>query len=134
MPQIIIQRTHEFTNSLRDYRVYIDGIMQGKISDGSTTEFEVDAGSHKLVSKIDWAGSPDIKFDIKEGEIKTFRVGAYKGSNWLLIVTLAIVFIGYAMKRTHHGGYYWVIGIPLFFIVLYYLTVGRKKFLTLVEI
>lgn len=51
MATIIINRTSEYLNRLRDYGVYIDGKKVGTIANGETKEFNVSTGQHSVFMK-----------------------------------------------------------------------------------
>ena len=104
MPKLIIQRPNEFINRFREYVIYIDGKNIGSIANGKIKEFDVTSGSHSLVAKIDWCSSPEINFEITDTKAKIFSVGGFTSA------------------------------VPLFLSLLYYLTIGRKKYLTLKEV
>jgi hypothetical protein len=44
MSKLIIQRTSEYNNRLRDYGIYIDGQKVDTISNGQTKELTVNSG------------------------------------------------------------------------------------------
>lgn len=70
MPKAQVHRSSEYSNKIRDIGLYLDGNKIGKIADGETVDFELDKGEHKLIAKIDWVTSNEIKFRIEDQDIK----------------------------------------------------------------
>jgi hypothetical protein len=116
---------------LRDYRLYLDGKKIGTIGNGETSDFEITNGHHTLIAKIDWCSSQKLSFEINDHETKIFLVGALK--NGKLIIPLIGVFIvlSVILPDTSHSCYRLFLVLPPFLLLLYYLTIGRKNFLTL---
>jgi hypothetical protein len=54
MATIIINRTSEYLNLMRNYGIYIDGKKIDTIANGETKEFNISVGHHSLYTKIDW--------------------------------------------------------------------------------
>jgi hypothetical protein len=72
-------------DTLRAYKVVVDGEEVGRIRDGETLDFVVPPGSHRLRLKIDWTGSKELTFLVRHGEIRSFSSSPFQG---LAIVTL----------------------------------------------
>lgn len=133
MPKIKIQRTKEYNNMLRDFIILIDGQEIGKIANGETKDFEILPGHHIIKAKIDWGSSPEIPIVLVDNEIKNLKVGGYKYGNWLMPTNFAIFTIHFILKATAGiNGIIFLI-IPSFLLLVYYLTFGRNKYLTLTE-
>lgn len=131
MAKIIIQRTNEYNNRWRDYQIYIDNKKVGTIKNGGSIEFEIEEGKHIIEAKIDWCGSPKITVEIKNDETKYLKVGGFKYGNWIL--PIALILILFHFLSYHFLDFdYTVITYPTFFLLAYYLTIGRKKYLKLV--
>ena len=105
MATIKIQRTSEWNARLRDFKIFIDEQQVGTIANGETKEFTTPAGKHTITAKIDWCSSPDLTINADDNKTKCLKVGGFKNANWMLPIAL-----------------------------LYYLTIGRKKYLRLEEI
>lgn len=60
-------------DSLRSYRVVLDGAEIGRLGVGDTFDFDTEPGHHNLHLAIDWARSPSIEFDVAAGQAKRFR-------------------------------------------------------------
>jgi len=129
MATIIINRTNEFINRFRNYVIFIDNERIATIKNGETKDLIVPGGKHSVVIKIDWCSSATLSFDIKEEEIKTFSVGGFKNSYWLIPVSLILIIVSYFP----HFHFLFFIIIPFFLWLLYYVSFGNKKYLTLIE-
>ncbi len=134
MAIIKIERTNEFLNRMRDYKIYIDGKEVGTIANGETKTFETNSGQHTLAAKIDWCASPEILININDAETKKFRVGGFKSANWLIFSGLGVLVLHFLLSETTGINYIISLLVPIFLLLGYYLTLGRKKYLTLVEI
>lgn len=133
MGTIIINRTNEYLNRIRDYGVYIDGKKVGTIANGETKEFNVFAGKHSVFAKIDWCSSPTLSLDLNDHETKSLKVGGFKNGNWLMPTALVIIVLSFVANRLFDFDYLFYLVIPIFLLMVYYMTVGRKKYLTLTE-
>lgn len=133
MATIILNRTSEYVNRLRKYGVYIDGKKVGTIANGETKEFGLTPGHHSIVTKIDWCSSKTITFDISDDEMKEFKVGGFKNAKWLMPTALIIIVLSYIVNLGYGFEYLFYLVVPAFLLLVYYLTVGRKRYLTLTE-
>ena len=134
MATIILNRTSEFINLLRNYKDYIDGKKVGTIYNGGTKKFIVTPGQHSIITKIDWCSSQTINFEVTNEEVKEFKVGGFKNANWLMPTALICILISYMMNLKYSFEYLFHFVVPAYLILVYYLTVGRKQYLTLTEI
>lgn len=134
MSTIRIQRSSEYNNRLRDYKIFIDGQQAGIIANGETKEFATTDGPHTITAKIDWCSSPDISIKISNSETKQLKVGGFNNGNWFMPLAGGIIALHFLLRMTLHIDYVIYFVIPVFFILMYYLTIGRKKYLTLQEI
>ncbi len=134
MATIKLQRTSEYNNRLRDYQIFVDGQKVGTISNGQTKEFETPPGEHKIFAKIDWCSSQEISFKAAETQPKSFLIGGFKIGNWIMLVSIGIIALHFILKYTIDFSYTIFLIIPAFLLLLYYLTTGRKKYLTLTEV
>ncbi|MFL5807901.1 MAG: hypothetical protein ACJ749_00190 [Flavisolibacter sp.] len=134
MARLIVQRTSEYNNRLRHFRIFIDGEEVDKIANGETMEFHLTPGRHRLYSKIDWCSSQEISFDISDGETKMFKLGGFRHGNWIIPLSVGFVVLGSLFRATAGVDYVLYLMIPGFLLLVYYLTIGRKKYLTLTEL
>ena len=135
METLRLQRTDEYNNRFRNYRVYIDGKKAGVIANGETMNFDLFPGPHILCCKIDWCSSPEIPFNLKQNETKIFQVGGFKNGNKIMPVALFLSLLLYIPKRLGvNYKYVLYLIIPVVFLMVYYLSIGRNKYLTLSEL
>lgn len=136
MARIIISRKKEWSNRARKFGVYVDGEKKETILNGEIKDVEVPAGKHKIMFKVDWCSSPELEIDVKEEKSKTVEVSGFKANAWLLIamyVVLGIYFISeFFLQQRFKVVMYLVFPIALAYI--YYLTLGRKKYLEIKEL
>ncbi len=131
MANLKIQRTDEYFNLIRDYKIYVDGKPVCVINNGKTKEIGIAAGRHTVTAKIDWCSSPDIVLDLPENETIELNVGSFHTSKWLMPFVAGLFLLDLVLTITVHIDYIELIALPLFFRLMYYLTFGRKKYLTL---
>lgn len=134
MATIKIQRTSEYINSMRDYQILIDGQKVGGVANGDTRFFEIAEGKHKIFSKIGWCRSPEIAIDLNDNETMSLKVGGFKYSNWIMPISFGIIVVNFVLKYTFNIDYgRYLIGIVTL-LLIYFVTFGRKQYLTLTEI
>ena len=138
--KIIISRKSEWINRARGFKIFLDGKELGKIANAGSEEYTVDAGSHKLQCKIDWCSSPEITFEVKEGETKFF-----KAASGMKYYTLGYVFLlvslgaGPIMKilgiprPANLSLLQVIILVPFLLYLFYYYTLGRRNYISLTE-
>ena len=136
--KIIINRKSEFVNRARGFKVIIDGKEVGKLPNGGSEEFQVAPGPHMLLLKIDWCCSPELNFEIKEGETQFFITGSgMKYYSYGVIILLISFLASPALKLmniprpVNFSIIQFLMLLPLLLYMLYYLTVGRKKYIEL---
>jgi hypothetical protein len=133
MATINIQRLSEYNNRMRDYKIFVDGQQIGKIANGETVAFATTAGKHIVTAKIDWCSSPDFSIDTGDNETTYLKVGGFKYGNWLMRISGGIIALHFILKMTSDIEWTIFLVIPSFLLLLYYITFGRKKYLTLIE-
>ena len=136
--KIIVSRKSEFMNRTRGFKVLIDGEVVGKISNGKTEEYHVVAGSHTIECKIDWCSSEVYQVQAKEDDTIYLRVKS--GMKYFLplyIIFLLWLVSGIFIRNKSEilgDAHPWiqgvVLGIPLLY-MLYYFTLGKKKYLVI---
>jgi len=134
MAIIKIKRTSEFNNLWRDYKIIIDGKEVGTIANGETRDFVTTVGQHTVSAKIDWCSSPDFSIDIKENETKFLKVGGFKNGEWLMPLGLGIFVLHFILNQFIDFGYTIHFAVPLFLFIIYYITIARKRYLTIFEL
>ena len=134
MATIIFKRTSEYNNRFRGYHLFIDGKKIGTIANGQTKEFETTSGQHNVVAKIDWCSSPEISLTLGDTDKKELIVGGFKNSNWIMPIAMGIIGLHFLLSFAFNFEYLIVLIVPAFILLVYYLTVERKKYLTLIEL
>jgi hypothetical protein len=100
-----ITRSDEYTNRIRPIKIFLDGILIGKIGNAETKEFELMHGTHLLQAKIDWCSSNKLTFTVAENGVTNFYLDSFAKHSSL--GTLATI---------------------------YYISFGANKFLNLKEV
>jgi hypothetical protein len=131
MATVIVNRKSEVLNLTRNYGIYIDGKKVGTIANGETQEFSLPPGSHTVIAKIDWCSSPAVSFDLEAEEVKSLKVGGFKHGNWLMSFAPLLIILATITNVKYGNKYLVLLSIPVFLLLIYYLTLGRKKYLTL---
>ena len=133
MATIKIKRSGDFFNLMRSYKIFIDGHFAGKIYNGKSLEFPTTAGQHVVVAKIDWCSSPDCSISIDSDETKALTVGSFKYGSWLMILGIALIPLLPLLGSLTGFGHKIFFLMPIILLPFYYMTFGRKKYLTLKE-
>ena len=133
MAIIKIQRTNDYMNLMRDYRLLIDGQKIGSIGNAQTKEFEIPAGRHSLIAKIDWCSSQELSFEIDKDDSNTLLVSGFIISKWIMPLILGIIAFSFIVTLITHFYFTLFIILPAFLLLLYFLTFGRKNYLSLKE-
>lgn len=63
---ITLKRESAYGDSLRNYKIKIDGNIVGEIADGQTVDLDVTPGEHTLWLRIDYGGSKKISFTVPD--------------------------------------------------------------------
>ena len=134
MTTIRLKRTSEYNNRMRDYKIFIDGKQVGTIANGETKDFPSTVGQHFITAKIDWCSSPGISINVKENQIKNLNVGGFKNGQFLMPIGLGLIVLHFILSKFADFYYTIFLVAPLFLLISYYLTIGRKKYLTLLEV
>ena len=119
----------------RNYGIYVDDKKIGTIANGKTKEFNVAAGTHKINGKIDWCKSPTMKFTIAENQSKEIIIGGFKYGNIIMPVGLGVMMLFFIIKylfKIESSSFTLLAGIG-FLYPLYYITLGKNKYLTIRE-
>jgi len=135
MTKLIINRTSEWNNKMRNFGIFLDDKKIGTVANGKMAEYEIEPGMHKLKSKIDWCSSRTIEFEIKENEAKTIELSGFKYGTLILPLLLVVLLI-YVVAKTQLNtdlDFLWIFGFILFCYPLYYLTFGKNEYLRITE-
>ena len=139
MARLIITRKSEFVNALRDYRIYLNGKEIGTISNGETEEFVIPEGTNTLIAKIDWCGSQELKINVSNEETKSLSISGFRPGLFFLFFisfTIVIPILFREFIRFHYFLKYLFLLLSIIGLVavIYYLTIGRNKYLEIKEI
>lgn len=130
MATIQIQRIGEYNSMLRNYQIYIDGEMVGLIANGETKDFITTPGQHTLVAKVDWCSSPEIEVNVQENETRPFKIQGFK----LFPYIGGIIALHFIVRYFFNLNYLILLVIPVLLVFAYYLTLGRKQYLSLTSL
>ena len=137
MPNITIERPHEWGNQTDYINIFIDGKKAGPIGYAETMSFQVTPGKHKVVAtKMKSGKSKPLEVDLNENENKIIKLSTYK--YWFLIplafiVLLTIIFFT-LISVFHFESYILMVVFIALPIPLYSVTFGRINNLKLEEV
>jgi hypothetical protein len=94
MTTISVSRDSGYADRLRDYRVLLDGAEIGRVGHGGEKSFEVAAGRHQLMMKLDWGRSNVLSFEAGLDQSMKFRCGSSL-RGWRLALTLYYATVGF---------------------------------------
>ncbi len=133
MPILNVQRRREWANGLRDYKIFIDGKLAGTVANGGQKSFELPAGPHMIVAKVDWAQSPEVDVVLEESQDRTLHVGMHRIASWAIPFFSVLVGLYFGLRISTNSPYTALILIPALAYIIYIITAGRKKYLRLEE-
>ena len=138
--RIVLTRSAEWMNRMRNYRVIIDGQKAGVIGNGATEEFRVAPGEHKVICKVDWCSSREFDVRIDNGETAYLHVSSGMKHYWYFVFPLFVVLaMNFYYVFSEGGRPMWfnyvliVAALPTLLYVFYFLTIGRRDYLLLVR-
>jgi hypothetical protein len=76
MSQIIISRTSQRVDSLREYEIYVDGQKINTIGPGEKKTLEVSQSNHEIYIKIDWCKSKKLNINLTERQELKLKCGS----------------------------------------------------------
>lgn len=138
--KIIINRKSEWPNRAFGFRVLIDGKEVGMIANGGSEEYLLEPGAYKLQCKIDWGSSPELELTLAEGETRFIQVGSGMKYYSLFTVLMTLVLLSGPVIRYMHLSVpedftylQLAILVPFLLYYVYYLSIGRGRYLLLKE-
>jgi hypothetical protein len=134
MSSITIQRSREYNNRFRNFRIFIDDREVGKVGNGEAKTFNVTPGRHRVMAKIDWCGSEEVEVDVQEHETRILAVSGFRYGNWLMPLSSGIIALHFILQMTLDFSYTIVLVLPVFLFLFYLVTFGRKKYLRVAAI
>jgi len=137
--KIIITRPSEWVNRLRPIRIFIDGKETISVKNGSSEELVVAPGNHHIYGRLSFFYSEHFGINIKQDEIIYLRVRSSLRLYWpLYFLLIAGIVIGLLLKNSMPDKRpAWILWVqlatilPFILYMLYYLTLGRKKYLVI---
>lgn len=140
MAKIYVERPDDSANFGKDYKIYVDDKEIETIGSGQSKHFEVQEGEHiidikmSLYKNLGWCGSERIpisigKDDIERLKITGFRYGLLRDS--LFIIPWLTNIVGKHNFEIVYRQYLYLLYLPYVIMVLYYFTIGKRKYLTL---
>ena len=135
MSKLIVIRRSEFLNRSRNIRLYLDNQPIGTVANGESYELDLKPRNYSLKAKIDWCGSQKYVFSISEGELKKMKLTGFTKNKWIvpilaMIQLLLIVITFYVGLNSIFLTLY---SISLLWVIFYPISLGRNKYLRLVE-
>jgi len=76
IPKIIISRTSQRINCMREYDIYIDKEKNNSISNGEKKIIEISQGNHEIYIKIDWCKSKELNVSLTDGQELNLKCGS----------------------------------------------------------
>ena len=136
MPKLYFHRTSEYANNARNITVFVDGKKAVKIPNGGSAVFETTAGEHEVYAKIDWCYSPVLKLKLEEVDQQKLEISSFKMAKWMMPLALFCVLVYFAGSYFSEANFMWVflVVVPIFLYQIYYLTLGRHKYLLLTNL
>jgi hypothetical protein len=135
--RIIITRSSQWIDRHSVYRFFVDGVEVGTIGSSSPLYFITTPGIHKLQCRFRFFSSPELKLNIKPGEIIYLRTGNMFGRIvpiYLLVMAVFVITIIFQKKLPQDWIDRFRVGAYSFFIVSTLLPYFfRKKYLSLEE-
>ena len=86
------------------------------------------------MASIDWCGSPDVEVVLSENEIKKMKISSFKIPIKFLPIGIILFILSFILTTYFKFTWALLLLTPLPMIPLYYVTFGRKKYLSLIEI
>jgi len=136
--RVILRRSSEWVNRARGLKVMIDGQQAGSIRNGSTEDFKVEPGTHKIFCKVDWCSSRELEFNAAAGEAVYLFVRSGMKYYWqvalplLAVVLLNMYYIfSVGVRPTWLNYLLIIVALPACIYFFYYTTFGRKDYLVI---
>lgn len=131
MTTLQVTRPREWQNKLRKYQLYVDGEKVGDIANGETKDFILPEGLHTVVAKIDWCSSPELTFNLKDGDVQYVKVASSKVMQLASLIVLPLLLLNIFIKIRFKHDFIFYLAVPIGLILIYMFTLGRKKYLRL---
>ena len=136
--KIIVSRPNQWLNRTRIVKVFIDDVEAGSVKNGSSEEFAIGSGQHIVQCKMDWQSSPVMIVNLNQHEIEYLIVKNAMKYYWPLFLLMLIgvginlFYLRYQTQRPLGASLLQLaLILPALIYLLYYITIGRKKYLIL---
>jgi hypothetical protein len=95
MATLVINRSSEYANALRNIKIFLDDKEIGTVANGEEKEFDIPEGFHTLQAKIDWCSSPKTTFNITSTGKKSYGLSSFASrSRFGLLSTIYYITFG----------------------------------------
>lgn len=134
MTKLNIILTKGLSRRTKRVTLYFDGEEVEVVYNNETKELEIPSGTHRLSARTGWCGSEDYTFTMTEDETRTLEIDIFKYANWIvssIFMVMALHFIAMLMWNIKFIS---LLNIPLILFFLYYLTLGRNKYLVIKKV
>ncbi|WCC46199.1 hypothetical protein [Tenacibaculum finnmarkense] len=109
-------------------KIYVNGKEYGTIKK-ENKEYEIENGQHEIYAKTAWCGSQKIKLNITDDKIILLTLNSFKNEAAVKAVFMLLSGLLVFTKNLIFG----IIAGIVFLYPLYYITIGKDKYLELVE-
>ena len=134
MGKLIIERSSELTNKMLEMGLYLNDSKIGNIADGEIREMDLEPGEYYLTAKLGIWKSKPIIFEMTSKTVKKVELsGLYYGEGFLVYCLSVAVVLGLKEVDIIELNLFWIIIGPLIGLSIYYLTLGRKGYIRLIE-
>ena len=131
MAKIYIDRPNEIFHRGTPYQIYIDDKKVGTVGSGESQYFEVGQGEHTVASKMNFfMGSSKVSVTVNGNEVNKLKINGIRGVLWFVAISIAVFGMIYLSDVVPYFNEYSYIIYPGLYL-LYFLTIGRTKHLTL---
>lgn len=138
--KILLRRPKAWLNQSRPFKVYIDELERGMIDNEGLEAYEVEPGTHSFQCKVAWYYSQDLKLNLGAGETTYLRVSNGMKYYWhSFLILLVGISLNIMAVRQDTEKPLWALLVEMALILpavsymLYYMTIGRRKYLVLEE-
>jgi hypothetical protein len=94
MAKLIVTRTRQFADMLRNYRILIGGERAATVAPAKTVEIELAPGAHQVTARLDFLSSPPLDIELGPTEVRRLMVGSNLGRSSRMKLAMALATIG----------------------------------------
>ena len=134
MGKLIIERSSEWNNKVLDMGLYLNKSKLENISDGETMKFNLEPGEYYLEAKLGIWSSKPFYIKMTPDTVKKIELrGLPYGEGFLIFCFSIIIAVVLGEMNVIGLNFFWLTILPLTGFSIYYLTLGRKSYLRLIE-